>query len=650
MATTLPPLQNPSLSVDNLTRFQNLPTRTYIHNCVQRHQATQYEMTKANESRAQNTATNHTSPKSRFSVLTSAKDEKKQSQSMQKQSGFSSATKQTEHTKKKECSQNSSSESASDQMKEKPSIKAPKNEGVNPLFLDSKTSHMKDNSADEFDTHILDEETHFEIFHNTDASGEVTSTLPRDAESLNEVPYNQDHITKETNDGGLESTSIDSHSMPVKEQSPSAIYHNAAYHTLTAQQDTDLPSKPSRALQTIFGYEALITNDLTEAHQAFDNQALPSSDLGDAPLNVLAFSEAASQTKGFNHPLPQEFQAMGAEFMPNINSSVHFEGDKTVINHSEDSDSTVDFLPDTLSLGKSGKTTQASKVDTAIQTEAVLGIPQKPQDTLRELTKDERITADQKTHLSPEASGSDGFLEQNSADQESFENGEQDGSDTPSLLMKSNSQKNLATQMQNGQAQPAASDFLAEANAEKTGLDIVSDRSSLNTDKSSPSSLSATSSSGSASTMQRLGQTTSLPHSIQNQIAMAIKNNSMNSKTEIKVQLSPISLGKVTIKIDVNSDGHAFVVVASEHAETRDLLQQDSERLANLLSEGDLDVSQDNISYEDFSENGYQESPENNDSQSSPSSDDNAQIISSTVSLSTPEIRINADGTWAAVA
>ncbi len=107
---------------------------------------------------------------------------------------------------------------------------------------------------------------------------------------------------------------------------------------------------------------------------------------------------------------------------------------------------------------------------------------------------------------------------------------------------------------------------------------------------------------------QKTAQTTTL-HNAQDQIAMAVKPNVQTGKTEINLSLRPDHLGRVKISLDISTDGKTYVVVAAERPETRELLQQDSSRLAELLNQGedgDLDVTEDNISYNDFSDRDHE--------------------------------------------
>ncbi len=144
--------------------------------------------------------------------------------------------------------------------------------------------------------------------------------------------------------------------------------------------------------------------------------------------------------------------------------------------------------------------------------------------------------------------------------------------------------------------------------------------------------------------------------SITEQIAFSIKNNAAKGSREINLQLRPSSLGQVNVKIDINQEGQTFVVVAMERSETRDLLQQDARQLTALLKESGIDVGEDNVSYNLFSE-------QNNKEEESREGDTFAGLKGGAVEsagknnqanpmipLGLGEVQIHANGTWAVVA
>lgn len=141
-------------------------------------------------------------------------------------------------------------------------------------------------------------------------------------------------------------------------------------------------------------------------------------------------------------------------------------------------------------------------------------------------------------------------------------------------------------------------------------------------------------------------------HLIQDQIAVSLKTNPVNGKSEISVNLRPENLGKVTIKIDVNHSGLTHVVVATERSETRDLLQQDANRLAELLQDADIDVNEDNIFYDHQSDHHHTnfsdtESSAQNNKQLGSQPSEGSDITDSVLPKLEPRIRINHNGTWA---
>lgn len=59
---------------------------------------------------------------------------------------------------------------------------------------------------------------------------------------------------------------------------------------------------------------------------------------------------------------------------------------------------------------------------------------------------------------------------------------------------------------------------------------------------------------------------------------------------KITVKLTPASLGKVDIKIEVTPDGRSTVIIATERPETLDLFRKDASYLQSSLSEMGLDL------------------------------------------------------------
>lgn len=145
--------------------------------------------------------------------------------------------------------------------------------------------------------------------------------------------------------------------------------------------------------------------------------------------------------------------------------------------------------------------------------------------------------------------------------------------------------------------------------------------------------------------------------SLQEQVALSIKNNAPKGKTEINLQLRPDSLGRLNIKIDINKEGQTFVVVTAERAETRDLLQQDSRQLMGLLEQSDLDINEGNMSYTLFQDQDQKEFEKKDehalhgDLKQSQEIESLDTASTSMISLGMSEVQIpRHGGTWQAIA
>ncbi len=145
--------------------------------------------------------------------------------------------------------------------------------------------------------------------------------------------------------------------------------------------------------------------------------------------------------------------------------------------------------------------------------------------------------------------------------------------------------------------------------------------------------------------------------SLQEQVAFSIKNNAPKGKSEISLQLRPDSLGRLSIKIDINKEGQTFVVVTAERTETRDLLQKDSQQLIELLEQSDLEINDENMSYSLFNDQERKEFEEKQENSSDVTADQEKEnaVLKNTpeplISLGMSEIQIpRHGGTWQAIA
>jgi len=80
-------------------------------------------------------------------------------------------------------------------------------------------------------------------------------------------------------------------------------------------------------------------------------------------------------------------------------------------------------------------------------------------------------------------------------------------------------------------------------------------------------------------------------------LGVAIAAKSKDGEKQFDINMHPADLGKIDVRISVNSDGQAQAHLTAEHPQTLQLLKQDQATLAQNLRDAGLDVSNSGLSF-----------------------------------------------------
>lgn len=81
------------------------------------------------------------------------------------------------------------------------------------------------------------------------------------------------------------------------------------------------------------------------------------------------------------------------------------------------------------------------------------------------------------------------------------------------------------------------------------------------------------------------------------QVAFHIKTMAKDGSSKIQIQLDPVELGKLSIKLEVGHDGKTGVVVTADQKSTLDLLQRDARGLEQALADAGLKTDSGSLSF-----------------------------------------------------
>ncbi len=101
-----------------------------------------------------------------------------------------------------------------------------------------------------------------------------------------------------------------------------------------------------------------------------------------------------------------------------------------------------------------------------------------------------------------------------------------------------------------------------------------------------------------ASSFSKMLKETAQPAPVADQVAVNIKTAIKDGTSKIQIQLDPLELGKLHIKIDLSSDGKATgVVITADNKETLALLQRDSRGLEAALADAGIKTDSGSLSF-----------------------------------------------------
>ncbi len=88
-----------------------------------------------------------------------------------------------------------------------------------------------------------------------------------------------------------------------------------------------------------------------------------------------------------------------------------------------------------------------------------------------------------------------------------------------------------------------------------------------------------------------------LPPSPATQQVMVQIQQKLNGGSQLSVQLTPVELGRVDVRVTIKADGVAQTVVTVDRPETLSLLQKDASHLERALQQAGLNANQENMSF-----------------------------------------------------
>lgn len=88
------------------------------------------------------------------------------------------------------------------------------------------------------------------------------------------------------------------------------------------------------------------------------------------------------------------------------------------------------------------------------------------------------------------------------------------------------------------------------------------------------------------------------------QVSVQIQNAARNGNDKISIRLTPASLGKVEVKLELAPDKTVQAIVTADKPETLDMLERDARTLQRALEEAGLKTNSDSLSFERRDPNG----------------------------------------------
>lgn len=98
--------------------------------------------------------------------------------------------------------------------------------------------------------------------------------------------------------------------------------------------------------------------------------------------------------------------------------------------------------------------------------------------------------------------------------------------------------------------------------------------------------------------------------SVQQQVAVHIKNAAGDGVDRISVQLRPEHLGRVDVKLEISHDGRVQTVVQADNRHTLDMLRQDVKGLQQALRDAGLNADSQSFTFEHRQDGGQGQNPQ----------------------------------------
>ncbi|OKH89016.1 flagellar hook-length control protein FliK [Thalassospira sp. TSL5-1] len=106
------------------------------------------------------------------------------------------------------------------------------------------------------------------------------------------------------------------------------------------------------------------------------------------------------------------------------------------------------------------------------------------------------------------------------------------------------------------------------------------------------------------------GKGAATAQTVQQQVAVHIKNAAGDGVDRISVQLRPEHLGRVDVKLEISHDGRVQTVVQADNRQTLDMLRQDVKGLQQALRDAGLNADSQSFTFEHRQDGGQGQNPQ----------------------------------------
>ncbi|PKR55918.1 flagellar hook-length control protein FliK [Thalassospira marina] len=153
-------------------------------------------------------------------------------------------------------------------------------------------------------------------------------------------------------------------------------------------------------------------------------------------------------------------------------------------------------------------------------------------------------------------------------------------------------------------ATPAASTSQTTANAGVGAIDGASANSAVTGLPGQNVTGTTTATVTAQAATAQAGKGAATAETVQQQVAVHIKNAASDGVDRISVQLRPEHLGRVDVKLEIHHDGHVQTVVQADNRQTLDMLRQDVKGLQQALRDAGLSADSQSFTFEHRQEGG----------------------------------------------